>query len=242
MSFNIRPEIRIDLVEEKNDVIVTTSVQIAESFGKLHKHVIERIEQLVKDDEKIGRKVGQSFYYDSYNRKQKMYLLDRDAFTFVVQKFTGKKAYEWQWKYIEAFNQMERILVERHSSEWQLTREKGKMVRRSEADQIALFIDYATKQGSSNAKMYYVNFSKVMNKALGVNAGERELMTLDMLVLVSTLENQIMHKVKEGMNKNLFYKDIFQEVKGKVNLLTEILTVPEDKYLPGPLKVKDLIK
>ena len=36
-----------------------------------------------------------------------MYYINRDGFVFLVMGFTGKKANEWKWKYIEAFNQME---------------------------------------------------------------------------------------------------------------------------------------
>ena len=36
-----------------------------------------------------------------------MYFINRDGFTFLVMGFTGKRATEWKWKFIEAFNQME---------------------------------------------------------------------------------------------------------------------------------------
>lgn len=241
MSINLKPNIRTDLVQEKNDVVVTTSLQIAEVFDKRHDNLIAKIENLINNDEKFSLKVRASFYNDSYNRKKKMYLLDKDAFVFVVQKFTGKKAYEWQWKYIEAFNQMETIVIQRHSSEWQMTREKGKMTRRRETDQIALFIDYATKQGSKSAGKYYMNFTKLLNNSVGIKTGQRDVLSPEMLGTVMTLENQIMHKVKEGMDKNLFYKDIYKNVKVKIETLTEILTLPEQKYLPT-YSVKNLLK
>ena len=39
-----------------------------------------------------------------------MYYINRDGFVFLVMGFTGRKANEWKWKYIEAFNQMEKYI------------------------------------------------------------------------------------------------------------------------------------
>ncbi len=151
--------------------------QTADHFGKQHKHVIENIEKLLERNEKIGRNLVRSFYFDSYNRKQKKYLLNRDAFVFVVQKFSGKKAHQWQWKYIDAFNKMESIIREKQSTDWQLIRKNGKMVRMSETDAIAIFIKYAEKQGGENGGHYYRHFTDFIHSALGIKSGEREMLT-----------------------------------------------------------------
>ena len=97
------------LIEIKNDIAFADSLQIADHFGKRHNDTINIIEKLMRSDKKINENLVLSFYIDSMNRKKKRYLLNRDAFTFVVQKFQGKKAHEWQWKYIEAFKKMNLI-------------------------------------------------------------------------------------------------------------------------------------
>ena len=45
-------------------------------------------------------------------RKEKAYLLTRDALSLLVMGFTGKAAIMWKLRYIEAFNAMEQALYE----------------------------------------------------------------------------------------------------------------------------------
>lgn len=42
--------------------------------------------------------------------------MNRDGFSLLVMGFTGQKALEWKLKYIEAFNRMERMLMEKAPS------------------------------------------------------------------------------------------------------------------------------
>jgi Rha family phage regulatory protein len=49
-------------------------------------------------------------------RQDSAYLLNRDAFTLLAMKFTGKKALAWQLQYIEAFNSMEAALRQQAAS------------------------------------------------------------------------------------------------------------------------------
>ncbi|WBY48136.1 Rha family transcriptional regulator [Latilactobacillus curvatus] len=98
-----------NLVIMKNQQAVTSSLQIAEAFGKQHKHVIEAIESKLSTAENSA--LLKMFYEDVYvagnGKRNKMYYMNRDGFTFLAMGFTGKKADEFKLKYIEAFNQME---------------------------------------------------------------------------------------------------------------------------------------
>ena len=55
-----------------------------------------------------------------------MYLMNRDGFMFVVMGFTGEKAAQLKWNYIQAFNAMEAALAERKSEQWQEIRSATK--------------------------------------------------------------------------------------------------------------------
>jgi anti-repressor protein len=94
-----------------NGQVVVSSRQIAENFEKRHDHVLRSIFELIKDSPKIGGMFYPHSEPDSYGRIQKTYLLNRDGFSILVMGFTGHKALEWKLKYIEAFNRMEKMLV-----------------------------------------------------------------------------------------------------------------------------------
>jgi len=108
---NIRFEIATD---NGNDVVFTDSITIADVFGKKHKVVIRAIEDDVACNEFLTEhKIVPSEYTDRSGKKNKMYLLDRDAFSYYVMGFTGEKAKKWKLEYIKAFNNMEKTLKQK---------------------------------------------------------------------------------------------------------------------------------
>lgn len=98
----------------KEDEVLTTSLDVANSFDKKHKHVIEVIRKLINTPEcpsDFGRSnFRPSSYVNEQNKEQPMYELTRDGFTLLAMRFSGPKAYKFQIAYIEAFNQMEKGL------------------------------------------------------------------------------------------------------------------------------------
>lgn len=104
-----------DLVTiNENRQPVTTSLKIAEVFGKKHKNVMQAINNIVGDLRNLedgGRLNFQpTSYYDVQGREQKQYIVTRDGFTLLAMGFTGKKALEFKIQYIAAFNAMEQAL------------------------------------------------------------------------------------------------------------------------------------
>lgn len=100
-------------MDNNNNQVVTTSRQVAETFGKNHQHVLEAIRNLLKKDvSKIRPMFYESTQPDSYGRPQKVYLINRDGFSLLVMGFTGDKALEFKLQYIEAFNAMEKQIKE----------------------------------------------------------------------------------------------------------------------------------
>lgn len=96
------------LVTNENGKAMTTSLKIAEVFGKEHSKVMRSIKE---KSHLFGQaNFGESYYINSQNKEQPMYLLDRDFTTFLIMGFTGSKADEFKMKYIEAFNQMEETI------------------------------------------------------------------------------------------------------------------------------------
>lgn len=98
-----------DLVVMKNKQAVTTSLNVAEVFGKSHRHVLEAIDELKKG---VAENWADLFYEDTYVHPQnkqtyRQIIMNRDGFTLLAMGFTGQKALQFKLQYIDAFNQME---------------------------------------------------------------------------------------------------------------------------------------
>ena len=102
-----------NLVIMKNQQVVTTSLQVAETFEKNHQHVLRDLDNL-----KEGvRNWTDLFYEDEYVHPQnkqtyRQIIMNRDGFTLLAMGFTGSKALKFKLDYIEAFNRMENHIKE----------------------------------------------------------------------------------------------------------------------------------
>ncbi|KRK64327.1 phage-related antirepressor [Companilactobacillus tucceti DSM 20183] len=99
-----------NLVIMKDQQAVTSSLQVAENFGKSHRHVLEAINKKIDSAENSAQyktMFVEGTYKDKSGKQNKMYYMNRDGFTFIAMGFTGAKADGFKLKYIEAFNKME---------------------------------------------------------------------------------------------------------------------------------------
>ncbi len=98
------------LVVISNDQPTTTSLKIAEYFGKLHKNVLQKIETLESSQEFNELNFKLVSYKDEKGEMRPMYQITKDGFTLLTMGFTGAKALKFKVDYINAFNKMEQIL------------------------------------------------------------------------------------------------------------------------------------
>lgn len=118
-------------VHQNNGVLVTTSHNVAEVFGKEHFHVIRDIEQVIaqlpkeqnpnldsglnkpfkqNSDLSSGLFISSAYQPDPNGRKYPEYLITRDGLTLLVMGYTGEKAMTFKLAYIKRFNEMEEQL------------------------------------------------------------------------------------------------------------------------------------
>lgn len=197
----------------KNDA-VTTSLRVAEVFEKRHDNVLKAIESLVVDLLKNEEMFWLANYQDAYGRNQKLYRMNRDGFSLLVMGFTGRKALEWKLKYIHAFNEMEKLLLEKQSDAWRQARITGKLTRHSETDTIKKLVEYAKEQGSEHADMLYVVYSRLADKMAGIN--KRDLSNTKQLNTLDEVENMIIRVIELGMSQGKQYREIFQDCKQRL--------------------------
>ncbi len=103
-----------NLVTVVNGQATTSSLKVAEVFGKQHKNVIQAIEKLECSKEfcQLNFQLT-SFEVNQPNggsRTEKAYTITKDGFAFLAMGFTGKKAAQFKEAYIQAFNEMEAAL------------------------------------------------------------------------------------------------------------------------------------
>lgn len=105
-----------ELVIMQNQQAVTTSLKVAEVFGKRHKNVMRDIAGLLKNEPAQQMFDKATYIHPQNHQEQPMYYMNRDGFTLLAMGFTGKKAMQFKLKYIEAFNAMERQLMAKQDS------------------------------------------------------------------------------------------------------------------------------
>lgn len=91
----------------ENGRAVTTSVAIAEFFGKRHDNVIQKIKTLECSEKFNALNFKDVTYTDAKGEKRPMYQITKNGFVFLVMGFTGKKAAAFKEAYIAEFDRME---------------------------------------------------------------------------------------------------------------------------------------
>lgn len=136
----------------KTEMTVVSSLDVAETFKKNHRDVMESIRNI--ETAISTAEFSALFHLDSYKasngKMNPMYLMTRDGFTLLVMGYTGEKAMQFKLAYIKQFNAMEKAL---HGK--LIEREKGIAVRQS--------LTKALQQSTENERMHGHAYSTYTN-------------------------------------------------------------------------------
>ncbi|MGO2853247.1 MAG: ORF6C domain-containing protein [Tetragenococcus koreensis] len=118
------------LVELQNGVATTTSLQVANTFEKRHKHILRDIKNQIEkiDSPDLVREMFQEDTYEIGGREYPMYRMNKDGFTLLVMSYTDDKSMQFKLRYIQAFNEMEQAL-KNQSSQLRLPKNNTEMVQ-----------------------------------------------------------------------------------------------------------------
>lgn len=95
----------------KNDKVVVSSRKVAEIYEKQHKDVLKKIRSFILEAPELdGRNFTLVDYEDSKGEYRPEYIMDRQGFSIIVNKFTGSKALKFTIKYTDAFEEMSKKL------------------------------------------------------------------------------------------------------------------------------------
>lgn len=162
----------------------------------------------------------------------KSYLLNERQFILLVMLVKNTpESIEFKSRVEIEFNRMRKtisnLVAQRQDANWMEARKNGITIYKQKTEVIKEFVEYATRQGSKNSKMYFTNFSKMENSALFFFEQKypnmREVMNIKQLMQVCTCDDVIEKALKDGMEKNLDYHDIYKLAKERVVAFSEII-------------------
>jgi len=210
--------------------IRTGSFLLAQGLDRDHKIVRDLIEKYRVDFEDFSilkkRKLR-----STGGRAANEYMLDEDQFMFLgallrnTRKVVAfKKAIIQQFKKCRLEN--EALCNHKKQPEYQVTRDAGKIVRKQTTDVMKSFVEYAEAQGSGNAEMYYSNITRMLNGLMFIVEGKfknlRNMMTVQQLMTCSSAEQIIDRGLQDGMSRKRYYKEIYKDVRSKVELFADL--------------------
>jgi Rha family phage regulatory protein len=148
----VTTELRPD-VAEINGVIKTTSLKVAEFFGKRHCDVIRAIRNLDCSIDFTKRNFAECQRINELaNGKPEIYYeMTKNGFIFLAMGFTGKEAAKWKESYINAFDQLEAQLQQLQKPQYGLKSLTSPFISEAEAAQ---FIKSLNEKGAGDRKEY----------------------------------------------------------------------------------------
>lgn len=102
-------DLPMDAVIVKADHAVTTSLRVAEIFGKQHKNVLRDIHEIIAQvtDKFSQLNFEPAEYTDAQGKSRPMFQMTRNGFTMLVMGFAGRAAMAFKEAFIERFDVME---------------------------------------------------------------------------------------------------------------------------------------
>lgn len=194
--------------------VVVTSLDVAETFEKEHKHVLRDIRELGCSEDFRRSNFGPSSYINAQGKKQPMIYMTRDGFTLLVMGYIGETAMWFKEAYIKQFNEMEKTL-------------RGKLIEREKGIAVRQSLTKALQQSTENERMHghaYSNYTNCIYKTLfGMDAAQlrdlyaiekkdnlRDCFTTEELKAVESMERLVSGLVEIGWGYDRI-KDFIQE-------------------------------
>lgn len=174
---------------------VVASLDVAETFGKEHRRVLQDIRDIGCSEEFRLHNFVQSSYENAQGHKQPMFIMTRDGFTLLAMGYTGELAMKFKEAYIRQFNAMESALI-------------GKTVEREKGIAVRQALTKALQQSTENERMHghaYSTYTNCIYKALfgkdakqlrdeygiGERGNPRDCFSADELAAVQSMERLV---------------------------------------------------
>lgn len=185
------------LVVMNGQQAVTTSLQVAETFNKHHKHVLEAIDEMKRVAEDSADLFHESTYEHPQNKQHyRMFYMNRDGFTLLAMGFTGKDAIKFKLSYIEAFNKMERVM------------RQPKILTEKEQLRASMKLSLDTSEEVEVLKVEVNDLKEKVENQITIDHGEQRRLQKAVAIKVYELES-----IAELRPK--LFREIYREIKDR---------------------------
>lgn len=224
-----------DLVKIINDELFTTSIIISEQTN----NTVHSVRELIKIHREHLEKFGVlSFEMRKPNknskggRPQEIFYLNEPQTTLLLTFMRNSDiVIDFKVKLVQEFYKMrkslEKIYSMRNTDVWVETRNNQRLARKDETDVIKKFVEYATNQGSESAIRYYSLITNMENKALFIIKDKfknlKDVLTPRQLMNSMVCNEIVINALEDGMQQGMFYKDIFQLAKQRVETFASVM-------------------
>ena len=202
----------------KNNTLTEAQIKRGKAVKLEHKDLLDIIRDEFSEEIGLG-KISPSSYINSQNKKQPMFILTLNQAKQVLLR-ESKYVRRAIIAYIEV---LEQAIIDKAKSEWLLTRQQGKLVRREETDAIQELIEYAKRQGSEHSDKLYMTYSKLVNSLVGIKANSRDKVDFGILMIIRQLEDMFTRVITSSMENEIHYKEIYQICKKQGTQFIEIV-------------------
>lgn len=218
-----------ELVLTDGKDVYTTTLIVAEGCRVEHRATMQLLKRHQNTETlstfqmlKVSRG-GRPTEYAKLNEMQTTFLITLMKNSKPVVAFKERLARE----FFKQRQIISKLIFQRENSNWQNVRKDGKQIYLQKTDVIKDFVEYATKQGSQNAQKYYANLAQMENRALFFFEQKyknmREVLTIKQLMQVATADDVIDKALKEGMEKEISYKECYKLAKKRIISFVEII-------------------
>lgn len=227
------------LVEYYKEDFVIGTWKLSKGFKVEHRALKNLVNKYKSEFEELGfvtspmqQRIGQK---RKQGRQIEEFLLNEPQATYLSTLLTNNEIVRsFKLKLTKEFflqrKLLTKILSQKQNAEWLEKRTTGKLDRRIETDSIKDFVEYATGQGSKSANKYYMAISKMENAQLFflelLNQkfpNIREICSTYQLTNLQTADRIVARALKEGMEKKMHYKEIYQMAKKRVENFAELI-------------------
>lgn len=245
ISLNANRDMTELVIQSSNGNDVTTSLIVAQVFGKNHKDVLRDIEKLsCSEDFRVRNFAHTPYTHPQNGQVYHYYEMTKDGFSFLVMGYTGKKAGIFKEEYIKAFNAMEKALKEQQNpmSELEILVHSAQALleQSRRIEKVEKRLDAMEQEREENGKrLLSVSVSSEKVPEISLRDKIRQLVN-KYASATNTRQQDVWHKVYEqlyylyhisiGNYKKRFKGETKLEIAERNNILDKIYAIISNMY------------